>query len=90
MGKIAWHHDGVKIPALMNVDTTVTTTFITGTALRLRGNDDINRLYHWSAWVTAQGWEVEVIEDTTNRRELFCGNTFNLLLEVAAAIRRAL
>lgn len=84
-----WTVDGVTIWNLVSPQFIGMELHIHG--LAKSGGDLVPyRMYRWTATVTPNGWKVWIVSDTTNRTEMFQGATFNLVLEVAAAIKRSL
>jgi hypothetical protein len=79
-----WNHDGVRVLDVMNV--AADGQVIKGHALKDPG---LYNIYEWEARVNPHGWEI-VTRTNSGRTESFQGSTFNLVLEVATAIRRAL
>jgi hypothetical protein len=80
-----WDHDGVRIFRTMSVRTEGNTTVIEGTG-------DFSRppghtLFTFTAQALEQGWYVEVHRGL-GKMGSYQGATFNLPLEVAAAVRR--
>lgn len=84
--KAVWAHDNVTIYDIITTQWSGQELWILGIATHNR--TEINReLLSWQATVTPNGWLVAVIRSTGRVGE-FQGATFNLPLEVAAAIRR--
>lgn len=74
----AWNFDGVRIPGLFKADS----EWVHGIAVK--GDEH----FAWMAKATPQGYYVEVRTMRTGRRSSWTGPTFNMMLEVAAAVRR--
>lgn len=76
---------GVRILRGATVDITTPDAPISGTAfIAIRGE-----VFNWTAVVTPRGWSVEV-QSMNGRTTCWEGPTFNLHLEVLAAVRRHL
>lgn len=76
----AWRLDGLAIPDTCAFDADLQA--VIGTAIFK------NNAYKWWANAREGGWTVTV-EDQRALRSVYQGTTFNLFLEVAAAVRRA-
>jgi hypothetical protein len=81
-----WNHDGVRVLDVMTI--AADGQVIKGHAIK-DGERALYHVYEWEARVNPQGWEI-VTRTNSGRVESFQGSTFNLVLEVATAIRRAL
>lgn len=80
-----WNDADVVIPDIMQVICPLGDIWVRGTARR-RGCT----LFTWEASPNEHGWKIRVKNMDTFRVEEFQGTTFNLPLEVAAAVRRTL
>jgi len=77
-----WNLDGVKIGSITMNRWESTQLWTSGFAFLADG-----RVIQWEASVVQYGWYI-VITAATGKLGEFQGSTFNLPLEVAAAIRR--
>lgn len=82
-----WKLDGIYVNDQMTVKNDGLVTMIHGLAHRYRGGGCDH--YSWRAQISPQGWIVETTS-SSSRVEQFAGATFNMIVEVATAIGRAL
>ena len=77
-----WNQDGLKIMRIVEAE------FIASVELTVRGVALYNGTpLQWSAIVKPNGWSVTVRNGFSHREVSLDGATFNLPLEIAAAIR---
>jgi hypothetical protein len=73
----------IYIPEVVTTKIVGNEVHIIGTA-RKKGNP-----YFWEAWPLPHGYYV-IVRNNSGREESLQGSTFNLVLEVAAAVNRTL
>jgi hypothetical protein len=80
---LCWRSEGIWVSEVARVQIVMQTVVILGVAGKENGT-----VYDWEAMITPHGWQIRV--EGQRGPEMFQGATFNLPLEVAAAVRRAL
>lgn len=88
--RVLWKLDGVEVIATGIVETG--DALIRGFATKEVRKGGLGHLYRyeWMATPTSRGWEIWTKTWASHRKEMYTGPTYNLGLEVAAAVRRAL
>lgn len=84
MSKMIWDFEGVKVTDIVHSHFEEMSLVVEGVG------EYKNELFTYTASVTPQGWLVKITPWSRPRRGEWQGPTFNLPLEVAAAVRRLL